>query len=65
MSALILCRLGGLAGTGGQALYSGEQQVGRHQGVGLTAAPAPRHLIKRNLLGKCAVRLLPMLHPDE
>lgn len=61
----MLCRLGRLAGTGGQALHSGEQQVGGHQGVGLTATPAPRYLIKRNLLGKRAVRLLPMLHQDE
>ena len=60
MSAL-MCRLGRLAGTGGQALHSGEQQVGGHQGVGLTAAPAPCHLIKGNLQCRCTVRLLLML----
>ena len=49
VGAVVLGGQGGLPCAGGQALHSGEQEIGGDQCVGLAAAPAPCQLLKRNL----------------
>lgn len=52
LGGLVVCGQGGLPRARGQALYGGQQQVGRDQRVGLTATSAACQLLKRNLKPK-------------